>query len=188
MAGARLERRVNPPFQLRQATRADASVLVELICALAQFEKLTPPNAAEQQRLIEDGFGARPRYEAWLAFLEGQPKPVGYAVLFETYSTFRAGPTLYLEDVFVLPDHRGRGIGSAFLRHCIRLADERGCARMEWNCLDWNTRAQCVYDKLGARRLSEWIYYRLDRDTIERLAKDPTTAVSEESFRAPGES
>ena len=104
-------------FQLRRATRADLPALIELIAALAQFEKLPPPNAEEQERLMEDGFGERPRFEAWLAFGEGETKPVGYAVFFETYSTFRATPTLYLEDIFVLPKYRRRGMGSAFLRH-----------------------------------------------------------------------
>jgi GNAT superfamily N-acetyltransferase len=157
-------------FVIRRAERGDAAGLVRLIIALAGFEKLTPPDAAAQQRLIEDGFGERPRFEAWLAFADGEAQPVGYAIFFETYSSFLARPTLYLEDIFVLPEHRGRGIGSALLRHCIRLAHERGCGRMEWACLDWNTRAQCVYEKLGARRLSEWFYYRLDRADIERLA------------------
>jgi GNAT superfamily N-acetyltransferase len=161
--------RVNSSLQLRRATRTDAPALIELICALARFEKLTPPDAAQQQRLMEDGFGARPRFEAWLAFWEAIPTPVGYAVFFESYSTFRASPTLYLEDIFVLPDFRRRGAGSALLRHCIQIARDRGCARMEWNCLDWNTKAQELYEKLGARRLSEWIYYRLEREAIERL-------------------
>ncbi|TMQ01499.1 MAG: hypothetical protein E6L09_03530 [Verrucomicrobia bacterium] len=88
-------------FQLRRATRADLPALIELIAALAQFEKLPPPNAEEQERLMEDGFGERPRFEAWLAFGEGETKPVGYAVFFETYSTFRATPTFYLEYIFV---------------------------------------------------------------------------------------
>jgi len=134
-----------------------------LIKALATFEKLTPPGPAERRRLIRDGFGRRPRFESWLAFWTGVSRPIGYAVIFESYSTFRASPTLYLEDVFVLPDYRGQGVGSALLRHCIRLAHDRGCARMEWTCLDWNTSAQAVYEDLGARHLSEWFLYRLER-------------------------
>lgn len=155
---------------LRRATRADAPGLLRLIAALAEFEKLTPPDAAAQRRLIEDGFGERPRFESWLAFWRNEPQPVGYTILFETYSSFLARPTLYLEDIFVLPESRGRGIGSALLDQCIQLAQERGCGRMEWTCLDWNTKAQCAYEKLGARRLSEWFIYRLDRANIGRLA------------------
>ena len=154
---------------LRRATREDASALIELITALARFEQLTPPNAEEQKRLLEDGFGDQPRFEAWLAFWEHAPLPVGYAVFFETYSTFRATPTFYLEDIFVLPEYRRRGIGSALLQHCIRLAHERGCARMEWTCLDWNRKAQQVYERLGARHLSEWYLYRLTREGMEKF-------------------
>lgn len=157
---------------IRQATRADVPALIKLITALAEFEKLTPPDAAAQQRLAEDGFGTRPRFEAWLAFWPGVADPVAYAFLFETYSTFLARPTLYLEDLFVLPEFRGRGLGSALLRHCIRLAHERGCGRMEWAVLDWNVKAQKVYDGLGARRLSEWFLYRLTREQLAKLAHD----------------
>jgi GNAT superfamily N-acetyltransferase len=156
-------------FHLRRATRVDAPALLELIVALAQFEKIPAPTAAEQQRLIEHGFGDRPRFEAWLAFWADVPKPVGYAVLLETYSTFRASPTLYLEDLFVLPPYRRRGIGSALLRHCIQTAHERGCERMEWTCLDWNKKAQAVYERIGARHLSDWYLYRLTRDGMEKL-------------------
>ena len=164
---------------LRRALRPDAPALIELISALAQFEKLTPPNSEEQRRLTEDGFGERPRFEAWLAFWQDEPAPVGYAVFFESYSTFRATPTLYLEDIFVLPEYRRRGIGSALLRHCIQLAHDRGCARMEWTCLDWNRKAQQVYERIGARHLSEWYLYRLTRDGMEKfLQRSSATAAS----------
>ena len=169
---------VRQSITLRRATRADAPGLLHLIVALAEFEKLAPPDAAAQQRLIEDGFGPHPRFESWLAFWENEPEPAGYAILFETYSSFLARPTLYLEDIFVLPESRGRGLGSALLDQCIRLAQERDCGRMEWTCLDWNTKAQCVYEKLGARRLSEWFLYRLDRANIERLAKSSQNSPS----------
>jgi GNAT superfamily N-acetyltransferase len=89
---------------------------------------------------------------------------VGYSIFFETYSTFLANPTLYLEDIFVLPNYRNRGIGSALLQHAIQIAHERGCGRMEWTCLDWNNKAQAVYERLGARHLSEWYLYRLTRE------------------------
>ena len=162
-----------PPFSLRRAERANAPALLRLICALAEFEKLAPPDAEAQQRLIEDTFGEKPRIESWLAFADGEIEPVGYAIILETYSSFLARPTLYLEDVFVLPEFRGRGIGSAFLRHCVALAHERGCGRMEWTCLDWNTRAQSVYEqKLGAQRMSEWFLYRLTRPAMERYLSD----------------
>lgn len=149
---------------IRRAERTDAETLIGLITALAEFEHLPPPDADAQARLIEHGFGPAPKFEAYLAESDGVP--VGYAFLFETYSTFLARPTLYLEDLFVLPEYRRRGIGKALLRFCIALAHERGCGRMEWTCLDWNVNAQQVYEGLGAKRMAEWYLYRLTREAM----------------------
>lgn len=151
-------------IRIRRARRDDAPALLRLIRALAKFEKLPPPDAQAEARLIRDGWGPRPRFEAWLAEANGEA--VGYAILYFTYSTFLAKPTLYLEDIFVLPSARGLGIGSALFGHARRLAAARGCGRMEWCCLDWNTQAQAFYEKAGARRLDEWIYYRLTEDRL----------------------
>jgi GNAT superfamily N-acetyltransferase len=157
-----------PSFHLRRAARADAENLIRLITALAEFENLEPPDAEAQARLIEDAFGPKPRFEAWLAFADGHREPVAYAILFETYSSFLARPTLYLEDVFVLPDFRQRGIGGALLRKTVELARERGCGRVEWTALDWNVNAQRDFEeKLGARRMSEWLLYRMTRGEME---------------------
>lgn len=149
------------PAAIRRAGRDDADALIALIIALAEFERLPPPDADAQARLVEDGFGEQPRYEAYLAWADDAPAPVGYAFVFETYSTFLAKPTLYLEDLFVLPGWRRRGIGGELLSHCTRLAQERGCGRMEWTCLRWNTNAQEVYSKRGAQAMDEWMLYRL---------------------------
>ena len=148
-------------FTLRRAeSHADAQAVLHLITQLAEFEKLTPPDHSACARFLRDGFERNPpRFEAWLAEESGDP--VGYALFFETYSTFLCRPTLYLEDLFVLPSRRGRGIGKALMNQCIQLARERGCGRMEWACLDWNTRAQQFYQALGARRLDEWQLYRI---------------------------
>ncbi len=154
-------------FHLRPARPADAPAVIDLICALAEFEHLPPPDAAGQARLLEHGFGPKPRFETWVAEVPGQPNPVGYAIIFETYSTFEARPTIYIEDIFVLPQFRGLGIGTGFLKQCLSLAQERDCGRMEWTCLDWNRRAQCVYESLGAKPMKEWILYRLTRDNIQ---------------------
>ncbi len=162
--------RIPDGVTLRRAERADAPALIQLVVALADYEKLPPPDADAQARLIEHGFGDAPLYEAWLAECDGTP--VGYAFLIQTYSTFLARPTLYLEDLFLLPEYRRRGIGGALLRHCVALAHERGGGRMEWTCLDWNTTAQAVYEKMGARRLSDWYLYRLTRDAMETLLAD----------------
>ncbi len=162
-------------INIRQAGPTDAEAVIGLIVALAGFEDLPPPDAEAQARLREHGFGANPKFEALLAEVDDSPGPVGYALLFPTYSTFLAQPSLYLEDLFVLPDYRGRGIGQALLRHCVRLAFERGCGRMEWTCLDWNANAQAVYERMGARRLNEWYLYRLTRDAMARLLEQDSS-------------
>jgi len=154
---------------LRRAERADAETVVGLIIALAEFEDLPPPDAEAQARLVEHGFGDSPKFEVMLAEVEGAPSPVGYALLLQTYSTFLARPSLYMEDVFVLPEYRKRGIGKALLRHCVQTAYDRGCGRMEWSCLDWNKSAQALYETMGARRMKEWFPYRMTREAMRRL-------------------
>jgi GNAT superfamily N-acetyltransferase len=154
-------------INIRRAQKEDGAALLRLIDALADFEKLARPDAAARARLLGDAFREPPRFEAFLADVDGQS--VGYAFVFETYSSFLALPTLYLEDLFVLPEFRGRGIGYTLFRHCVELAAERGCGRMEWSVLDWNVPAQRFYERLGARRLNEWLYYRLVREDMERI-------------------
>lgn len=160
-----------PPegIAVRKATPADSDLLIQLILGLAEFEKLPPPNEAAQQRLVNDAFGPHPRFEVFLAEIEGTV--AGYAFTFETYSTFLALPTLYLEDLFVLPQYRGHKVGYALMLHLASEAVRRGCGRMEWVVLDWNTHAQDFYNRLGARHLPDWFYYRLDGDTLKRLAE-----------------
>lgn len=151
--------------QFRRAKRAEAPELIKLIVALAKFERLTPPDAAGRRRLMKHGFGVEAKFEPWLAFCDGEA--VGYAILVPLYSSFEARPTLYLEDLFVLPVYRGRGIGQMMMRRCIEMAWKRKCGRMEWTCLDWNVKAQKFYHKLGARKLSEWYLYRLNREQMK---------------------
>ncbi|MFZ4763588.1 MAG: GNAT family N-acetyltransferase [Roseimicrobium sp.] len=165
---------------LRLATRDDASSLLRLIIELAEFERLTPPGAEAQARRCEDAFGATPRFEAWLAFVEEEPEPVGYAIFLETYSSFLARPTLYIEDVFVQQDFRKQGIGRALLHKAVQLAYERGCGRVEWTALDWNVHAQRVYEEnMGARRMEEWLLYRMTSEDmvafLDRSAKRHTS-------------
>jgi|SRR6185436_4170178 len=154
-------------LRLRRAKRSEAAALVKLIVALAKFEKLNPPDAAARKRLMRDGFGPSAKFEPWLAFWQGEREPIGYMILVKLYSSFEARPTLYLEDLFVLPEYRGRGIGKAMMRRGIELAWQRECGRMEWTCLDWNVKAQEFYNKLGARKLSEWYLYRLHRKQMK---------------------
>ena len=152
---------------IRQAGTEDAPAVLRLIEALADYEHLAPPDATAQARFVADGWQegeGRPRFEAFLAEVEenGTTFAVGYAVTFETYSSFLARPTLYLEDIFVLPEFRRHGVGSAMMRHLIALAERRNCGRMEWVVLDWNTSAQKFYQKFGAIHLKEWHSYRLN--------------------------
>jgi GNAT superfamily N-acetyltransferase len=154
---------------IREATAGDAKVLLGLIDALADYEHLPRPDAAARVRLAGHGFGTtQPYFRALLAERAG--RPVGYAIWFLTYSTFVARPTLYLEDIFVLPEERGGGVGEALMRRLAGLALEQGCGRMEWQVLDWNKLARGFYQRLGARRLEEWLPYRLTEDEIALLA------------------
>lgn len=175
---------MSPPasFTLRPATREDATALLHLVEALAEFEKLEPPDEAARTRLIEDAFGPRPRFEPWLAFVPDQAAPVAYAIFLETYSSFLARPTLYIEDIYVDAPFRKQGIGGALLRKAVELAAGRECGRVEWTALDWNVNAQRVYEeKLGARRMSEWFLYRMTAQEMNAyLAPRP---VADESRR-----
>jgi GNAT superfamily N-acetyltransferase len=153
--------------RLRPATRRDLPAVLALVRRLAEYETLDPPGRAAARRYLRDGFGRRPLF--WILVAEAPDGLVGYAFYFFTYSTFLARPTLYLEDLFVLPESRGRGIGERFMRALARIARRAGCGRIEWTVLDWNRTALRFYDRLGARRLKEWYFYRLDRRGIERL-------------------
>ena len=152
---------------IRKAQRGDGEVLLSLIDALANYEKLPRPDAAARERLLQDTFGDRRRIEVFLAELAG--KPVGYAIIFETYSSFLALPSLYLEDIFVLSDYRGRQVGYCLFLHCVEEAHRRGCGRMEWAVLDWNRPAIDFYERFGARQMKEWLCYRLLRADMERI-------------------
>ncbi len=153
---------------IRPLTRRDVAALLALIDALADYEHLPRPDAGARERLARDAFAEPPRFRALLAELDG--REVAYAVYFFTYSTFLARPTLYVEDVFVLSEARGRGIGRALLAALAREAVRQGCGRMEWQVLAWNQPAIGFYERLGARRLTEWRPYRLDGDGLSRLA------------------
>jgi len=162
-------------IKLRPLARERAAAFCRLVVALAEFEKLPPPDEAAQARLIEDALGARPRIEVWLAFVNEDVEPSGYMILVETYSSFLALPTLYLEDLFVLPERRKGGVGGALLKKVVSLAHERNCGRVEWTALDWNVNAQQVYEqRIGAKRMSEWLLYRMTREDMQRLLDGET--------------
>ncbi len=133
---------------------------VRLICELAEYEHLPPPTAEAQQRLYNDAFLSTPRYEAFLA-IDGNSEAVGYAIVFETYSSFLAKPTLYLEDIFVRASCRTMGAGGMLFEHITQLAQQRGCGRVDWQVLDWNTLAREFYARRGATHEKEWLLYRI---------------------------
>ena len=145
---------------VREARRDDAQSIVALIAALAEFESLPGPDADAAARLVEHGFGERRHFESLVAEADGAI--VAYAIFFTTYSTFRMRPTLFLEDIFVHPDVRRRGIATKLMERLRALAVERGCGRFEWMVLDWNAGAQALYTKLGAKQLDDWRLCRVD--------------------------
>jgi GNAT superfamily N-acetyltransferase len=153
--------------QVRRAVVADGETILHLVEALAAYERLPPPDAAARGRLLADAFGPQPRFRIFLA--EAAQLVVGYAFVFETYSTFLALPTLYLEDLFVLPEFRSQGAGYALFMECVQEARRCGCGRMDWAVLDWNALALGFYERLGAQRLADWLLYRLDAAAIDRL-------------------
>lgn len=133
---------------------------LRLLRALAAYERLDPPDAAAEARLRADALGSRPRFEAALAIDDGG-RAVGYAIWLETYSSLLARPTMYLEDLFVVEDARGAGAGGMLFDYVRALGERRGCGRMDWQVLDWNTPAREFYRRRGAEWLKEWLLYRL---------------------------
>ncbi len=146
-------------MEIRPALAADGERIVELIRLLARFEKLPEPDDEAARRLCADAFEAG-RLELWVAEEAGEV--VAYAACFTSYSTFRARPTLFLEDLFVHPAARRRGVASALLARLRREAEARGCGRFEWMVLDWNVDAQRLYSGIGATMLPEWRLVRID--------------------------
>jgi len=155
--------------RLRSATRDDVPVIAVLIRGLARFEKLEQEVVMTEELLAAGLFGKRPYAEVVLA--EDDGRPVGFALFFHNFSTFLGRPGIYLEDLFVLHEHRGSGIGRMLLAHLARLAVERGCGRMEWAVLDWNRDAIKFYERLGARPNSDWTVYRLTGEALTGLAR-----------------
>ena len=155
-------------FTLRPATPDDLAVILACIRALADYERLAHECVATEALLRESLFGERPSAEVVLAYAGAEP--AGFALWFESYSTFLAKPGLYLEDLFVYPEYRGRGLGRQLLRHLARVAVERGYGRVEWSVLDWNVDAIGFYRSLGAELLDDWRRCRLAGDAIPALA------------------
>ena len=158
----------NESIAIQAARPQDVSRLLELIRALAEYEKLTHLVVGTETQLHAELFGARPVIEAVLAW-EGS-QALGFALFFHNFSTFLTRRGLYLEDLFVVPEARGRGIGKALIRYGARLAVERDCGRYEWSVLDWNTPAIEFYQSLGAIMLPDWRICRITGEPLQRMA------------------
>jgi GNAT superfamily N-acetyltransferase len=167
-AGASSLVKPDPSITIRPATTGDVPIVLDMIKALAEYEKLLHQVVATEDILRESLFGSRPAAGVLLAF--SGDRPIGFAVHFPTFSTFLGVPGIYLEDIFVLPQWRGRGIGRRLLARVARIAVERGYGRMEWSVLDWNTPAIGFYRKLGSQPMDEWTVHRLTGTALEQVA------------------
>src|SRR3984893_18334537 len=156
-------------FAIRATTEADVPVILSLIHELAEYGRAPDAVVANEAGLREVLFGQKRAAEVLLALEEGEP--IGFAVYFYNFSTWLGRPGLYLEDLFVRPSVRGKGCGRALLERLARIAQERGCGRMEWAVLDWNDPAIQFYKKLGAEPMKEWTVFRLTKEGIARLAQ-----------------
>jgi GNAT superfamily N-acetyltransferase len=154
--------------RIRAASVEDVPLIRTLIEGLAEYERLRHECVATDELLAATLFGERPSAEVVIAEWDGTA--AGFALFFHNYSTFLARPGIYLEDLFVRPEHRGRGIGTSLLQHLAALAMERGCGRLEWSVLDWNEDAIGFYRTLGARPQDDWTVYRVSGDALSRLA------------------
>lgn len=157
-------------LRIRSAAEADVEALFDLILELASYERLSEAVTGDPEVLRRSLFEER---AAEALLLEARDELVGYAIFFTTFSTFECRSGIWLEDVYVRPEHRRGGIGRAVMEHLARLARDRGHVRLEWVALDWNEPALSFYAKLGARRLDDWRVLRLERDGIDRLAEGP---------------
>ena len=161
---------------IRPARPDDAETIVALIRELAEYEKLGDRAQATPDAIRAHLFGPRPYAEAWLAEVAGET--AGFALFYHTFSTFLGRPGLYLEDLFVRPEHRGRGIGKALLAGLARLAIDRGCGKLEWVVLDWNEPSIGFYRSLGAMPMDDWTVMRVDGEALDTLAGSGTIAVA----------
>jgi len=155
-------------FSIRTATPDDVALILRFIIELARYEKMEDRVVANEERIRETLFGAKPSAEVLIAEEDG--RAVGFALFFHNYSTFLARPGIYLEDLFVEPESRGRGYGKALLAKLAQIAIERECGRVEWAVLDWNTPAIDFYKSLGANAVDEWTIFRLTGPALASLA------------------
>lgn len=164
-----------PNVKIRAAQAPDVPVILELIRGLAAYERAPDEVTITEETLLRDGFGKRPVYECLIA--EVDEHPVGMALFFPIYSTWK-GLSIHLEDLFVVPSSRGQGLGKALLMQVAAIASERGCARLQWDVLDWNQSAIDFYQSLGAKFMDEWRIMRVTGAALEKLAESRTVHAS----------
>jgi GNAT superfamily N-acetyltransferase len=157
-------------LEIKQATIEDVPVILGFINGLAEYEKLEHEVVATEEILRHTLFGPRPYAEVVIGYYQGQP--VGFALFFHNFSTFLGRPGIYLEDLFVQPEYRGKGFGRQLLSYLARLTKERNCGRLEWSVLDWNEPAIRFYKGLGAKPMDEWTIFRVTGDDLTRLAQE----------------
>jgi GNAT superfamily N-acetyltransferase len=157
-------------FEIREATESDVPLILQFIRDLAEYEKLAHLVVASEEKLRATLFGSSPFAEVVIAEEDGTP--AGFAIFFHNYSTFLAQPGIYLEDLFVKPECRGRGYGTALLARLAQIARARDCGRVEWAVLDWNEPSIAFYKSLGARPMDDWRTFRLTGEALEKLASD----------------
>jgi GNAT superfamily N-acetyltransferase len=158
-------------LNIRPGRASDAQLILQFIRELAEYEREPQAVTATEANLVRDGFGADPKFRVVIAEWEGHP--AGFALFFYNYSTWQGRPGLYLEDLFVRPQFRGRGIGKKLLLYLARLAVEENCGRFQWQVLDWNTPSLRFYESLGARVMKEWLTMRVEGEALKHLAGEP---------------
>src|SRR5215472_6185692 len=156
-------------LNIRPATARDVPLILDFIRELATYEREPQAATATEADLLRDGFAPNPRF--WVVIAEWDGKPAGFAFFFYNYSTWVGRPGLFLEDLFVRPEFRGKGIGKKLLAHLAQRAVQENCGRFQWQVLDWNTPALEFYESLGAKVLKTWLTVRVEGDALERLAR-----------------
>ena len=156
-------------LRIRPAVPADCKLLLELVRELALYERAPEAVVATEEDYLRDGFGPAPKFLSEIAEWSGEP--CGFVLYFYNWSTWLGRPGLYLEDLFVRPSHRGKGIGKALFLHLAGVAVREGCGRFQWQVLDWNAPAIRFYESLGAKRMTEWLTMRVEGEALVRMAK-----------------
>ncbi len=165
-------------LNIRPATPKDVPLILDLIRGLAEYERAPEQAVATAEDLLRDGWGPEPKFRVVIA--EWDRQPAGFALFFYNYSTWQGRPGLYLEDLFVRPEFRGKGIGEALLLHLAQIAVRENCGRFQWQVLDWNTPAIEFYESLGAKIMKEWLTMRVDGAALDRLGAPEKTLAADE--------